>query len=96
MKRKTTFIFIWSPQLKPGDLAIIPSQNDKHIARDTFLVTDDQETNIQMHKIIHSHNSELTNVRYRSYIKDKKSIFLIKNHPYNIQPPNTKTQSKTV
>lgn len=71
----------------PGDTVIVKSKNDKHKAKDVFLVTDVKEEKVLMHKILHPY-SQHQKIRAQQYVTDPQRLIVTrKNHHFLPQQP---------
>lgn len=67
---------ICNPQ--PGDFVIpITAKNDKHKAKDIFIVTASQDNKVKIQKMLHTHSEQPT-LRSKTYITDKNRCFVTK------------------
>ena len=79
-----------------GDIVVIKQKPDKHKANDVFLVSDRQEKNIQLQRIIHPHSSQ-ANIRNKAYSTTVDRVHLTKQcHIPRIIPPTKSTKPKSI
>ena len=84
-------------QPQPGDIVAVKQKQQKHVARDSYLVTENLGNKSKIHKVIHQHSSELANVRSKTYITDNKRLHIIKTNtlPSITKPPPVNIKKNT-
>ena len=69
-----------------GDIVIVPSMDNKHKARNPYLVTNTTKDKITVQKIIHPFTDNSTKLRSKSYTTDKQRVNIIKKHIFKPMP----------
>ena len=90
VKKDKTF----NPQPHKGDLVSIPIKNDKHVAKDLYIVSDAIEDKVHLKKIIHSHDKQNINFRSKTYITDQDRVYVVKKNNQPNYLPNTYDQKE--
>ena len=67
-----------SPCAEPGDIVVTREKNDKHKAREIFLVTDNDTEYTTVQKILHPQSNPTTNLRSKQYKTQSKRIEVIR------------------
>ena len=75
--------------IKPqtGDIVIARTDNDKHKARETYLVTNAQENKVQIQKVLHTHANEKMSLRSKTYTTKPERLHVI--FKSNLKPQST-------
>ena len=63
-------------EVKVGDTVVVLGSQDKHTARETFIVTDDREDKVRAQKLLHPFTKP--KLMSKQYETDKKRLFVVR------------------